>query len=148
MADYFRFARLPILLLILFMIARLILGATGVPYETGTWFFSMVVLSYMAAFFYGAFARRLRGYKWHQAMLLGATIAFSAQILILLATLVSGLVGAETYFNHPTALNVEEAVGMGQALVTRLFGLVINCIVASICGLLGWVGGKLIPEAA
>ena len=147
MADYLRFARLPILLLIIFMMGRLILGATGVPYEQGTWFFSMVVLSYMAAFFFGAFSRRLSRYKWYQGLLLGATIGVSAQVLILLATLVSFLVGAETYFNHPAALNVQEAVGVGQALLIRLFGMVVNAVAAGICGLLGWVGGKLIPEA-
>lgn len=146
MSNYLRFSRLPILLLFIFLIARLILGATGVPYEQGTWFFSMVTLSYFAAFFFGAFSRRLRAYKWYQGMLLGVTIALSAQILILLATLVSYLLGADTYFNHPTALNVEAAVGLGQALAIRLFGLVVNCIVAAICGLLGWAAGNLIPE--
>jgi hypothetical protein len=146
MSDYLRFSRLPILLLVIFMIARFILGASGVPYEQGTWLFSMVTLTFFAAFFYGAFSRRLRGYKWHQAMLLGVTIAFAAQILILVATLVSYLAGAETYFNHPTALNVEEAIGMGQALVGRLLGLIVNCITAGICGLLGWLGGKYIPD--
>jgi hypothetical protein len=129
------------------MIGRLVLGATGVPYEEGTWFFSMVVLTNMAAFFFGAFSRRLRGYRWTQAMLLGLTIALGAQVLILLATVVSSLAGAETYFNHPTALNVEEAVGVGQALVIRIFGLVVNGIVNAILGLLGWFGGKLLPEA-
>jgi hypothetical protein len=145
-SDYLNFSRLPILLLVIFMIARFILGASGVPYEQGTWLFSMVTLTFFAAFFYGAFSRRLRGYKWYQGMLLGVTIAIVAQILILLATLASYLVGAETYFNHPTALNVEEAVGLGQALVSRVFGLIANSISAGICGCLGWLGGKLIPE--
>lgn len=148
MSEYIRFARLPFLLLILFMIGRLILGARGVPYEQGTWFFSMVVLTNISAFFFGAFSRRLRGYKWSQAMLLGLTIALGAQVLILLATVVSSLVGAETYFNHPTALNLEEAVGVGQAVVIRIVGLIINGIVNAILGLLGWFGGKLLPETA
>ncbi len=148
MSEYIRFSRLPILLLILFMVGRFILGGTGVPYEQGTWFFSMVVLSWLSAFYFAGFSRRMLGYKWYQGMLVGATIALSAQILILLATLFSYVAGAETYFNHPTALNVEEAVGMGQALGIRVFGLVVNTIMASICGLLGWLGGKLIPESA
>lgn len=147
MSEYVRFARLPFLLLIVFMIGRFILGASGVPYEKGTWFFSMVVLTNISAFFFGAFSRRLRGYKWSQAMLLGFTIALGAQVLILLATVVSSLAGAETYFNHPAALNVEEAVGVGQAFVIRIMGLIVNGVINAIMGLLGWFGGKLLPEA-
>lgn len=147
MSEYVRFARLPILLLVLFLVARFILGARGVPYERGTWFFSMVVLTYFAAFFFGAFSRRLKGYRWSQAMALGATIAVAAQVLILLATTFSYLVGAETYFNHPMALNQEGPVGLGQALGIRLFGLVVNTLIASVLALLGWTGGKLLPKA-
>lgn len=147
MSEYIRFARLPFLLLVLFMVARLILGARGVPYERGTWFFSMVLLTNFAAFFFGAFSRRLRSYKWSQAMLLGLTIALGAQVLILLATMISSLAGVETYFNHPTALNVEESVGVGRAFLIRIFGLVVNGIINAILGLLGWLGGRLLPEA-
>jgi hypothetical protein len=148
MSDYIRFSRLPILLLVLFMGGRFVLGGRGIPYERGTWIFSMVVLSWLSAFYFAGFSRRMRGYKWYQGMLVGATIALSAQILIFLATLISYIFGAETYFNHPTALNVDEAVGMGQAMGIRVFGLIVNTIMASICGLLGWVGGKLIPESS
>jgi hypothetical protein len=146
MSDYIRFARLPFLLLIIFVIARFILGALGVPYEQGTWFFSMVVLTNFSAFFFGAFSRRLRGYKWSQAMLLGLTIALGAQILILLATIVSSLAGAETYFNHPTALNAPAALPFGQAMGIRLGGLVANAISAGIVACLGWALGGLLPK--
>ncbi|MEE9263712.1 MAG: hypothetical protein V3V11_04580, partial [Vicinamibacteria bacterium] len=78
----------------------------------------------------------------------GLTIALAAQLLIFTATLVSYLVGAETYFNHPTALNQTEAVSLGQALPARLGGLVANSIIGSIWGLLGWTAGKLLPKAA
>lgn len=147
MSEYARFAKLPILLLILFMIARLILGATGVPYESGT-IVSMVFLSWVSAFFFGAFSRRLRAYSWKRAMMLGLTIVLAAQVLIFAATLVSYLVGAETYFNHPTALNQTEAVSLGPAVVARVGGLVANSIFGSIWGLLGWTAGKLLPKAA
>ncbi len=148
MPEYIRFARLAILLLILLCIGRLALGAAGVPYATGTGIFSLVTFSYMAAFFFGAFSRPLRGYGWKQAVMLGATIVVCAQILILFATMVSYLVGAETYFNHPTALNVSEPISLVQALPIRLGGLVINTIVGSILASLGWWGGKLLPKAA
>ena len=147
MSEYIRFAKLPIVLLVLFMVARLILGATGVPYQSGT-IVSMVFLAWMSAFFFGAFSRRLRGYNWKQAMLLGLTIALSAQVLIFAATLMSYLLGAETYFNHPTALNAADSVPLGQAVPTRLGGLVANSIFGAIWGLLGWTAGKLLPKAA
>ena len=41
MSDYLKFARLPIIFLFLFMIGRLVLGASGVPYRAGTSVFSM-----------------------------------------------------------------------------------------------------------
>ena len=147
MSEYIRFAKLPILLLVIFMIARLILGATGVPYESGT-IVSMVFLAWMSAFFFCAFSRPLRAYNWKQAMMLGLTIALAAQVLIFTATLVSYLVGAETYFNHPTALNQPGGLTLGQALPVRLGGLVANSIIGSIWGLLGWTAGKLLPKAA
>jgi ABC-type transport system involved in multi-copper enzyme maturation permease subunit len=146
MSQYIRYARLPIVLIVIFLIGRFLLGAFGVPYEKGTWFFSLVVLTYFSAFFFGAFSRRLSGYSLKQAMLLGATIALCAQVLILLATLLSYLAGAQTYFNNPTALNQPEAVGLVQALGSRVFGLVANTIISGILGMIGWSAGKLLPE--
>ena len=148
MSEYIRFARLAILVLILLLIGRIILGATGVSYEAGTGIFSLVTFSYMASFLFAAFSRPLRGYNWKQAVMLGVTIVVSAQLLILLATVFSYLVGAETYFNHPMALNVPEAVTLPQALPIRLVGLVINVVSGSILALLGWTGGKLLPGKA
>jgi hypothetical protein len=147
MSEYIRFARLPFFLLALFLVLRLILGGAGVSYEQGTWYFSMVTLTAYAAFFFGAFARRLRGYTWIQAVMLGFTIALGAQILIFVATVASYLVGTDTYFNHPIALSQETPVGLGEAVVSRISSLVINCVGAAIVGLLGWVAGKLVPEA-
>ncbi|MGH9461643.1 MAG: hypothetical protein ACRD1X_10535 [Vicinamibacteria bacterium] len=148
MSEYLRFARLAILLLILFLIGRLVVGATGVPYERGTGVFSLVTLSWILSFVFAAFSRPLRGYGWKKAVMLGATIVISAQLIIFAATVVSYLVGAETYFNHPAALNVPEPVGLVQALPIRLVGLIVNTIVGSIWASLGWWGGKLLPKTA
>ena len=148
MSEYLRFARLAILLLVLFLIGRLVVGAMGVPYERGTGIFSMVTLSWILSFVFAAFSRPLRGYSWKRAVMLGATIVLSAQILIFLTTVASYLVGAETYFNHPTALNVPEPISLVAALPIRLGGLVANTIIGSIWALLGWLGGKLLPKAA
>ena len=147
MSEYIRFARLAILLLVLFLIGRLVVGAMGVPYERGTGIFSLVTLSWILSFVFAAFSRPLRGYRWKQAVMLGITIVLTAQVLIFATTVLSYLVGAETYFNHPTALNAAEPVGLMAALPIRLFGLVVNTIVGTILASLGWWGGKLLPKA-
>ena len=148
MSGYLRLIRFAWLLLLIAAVGRLILGAVGVPYEEGTWFFSMVVLTYHLSLFYGAFAKKLKGYRLPQAMVLGALIALSAQVIILVLTVASYGLGADTYFNHPIALTGgTEAVSFSGALPVRLFGLLVNSIIGGICGLLGWLVGGLIPDA-
>lgn len=146
MGSYFRRVRFAILFLILLAIGRLILGARGVPYATGTHVFSLVTFSYFASLFFGGFSRSVWGYRLSQALMLGVAIGLSAQILIFVATLVSYLAGVETYFNNPAALNVTEAIPLGQAMVARLIGLAVNTIANTIAALIGWSLGKLVPE--
>jgi hypothetical protein len=146
MGRYFRNARFAIVFLVVLMIGRFILGARGVPFEKGTWFFSMVVFSLFASIFYGGFSRRLWNFKLLQGVLSGTAIGLSAQILIFVATVASYLVGADTYFNNATALNQTAAVSLMQAIGIRLGGLVANTILNSIAALIGWAVGALIPE--
>ncbi len=150
MGSYFRRVRFAILFLLLFAIGRLVLGATNVPYATGTNIFSIVTFSFFASLFFGAFSRSTWGYRFGQAMMLGVAIGLSGQVLIFLATLGSYLAGAETYFNNPIALvgpgATEVAIPLGQAMVARLIGLVVNPILNSIAALIGWSLGKLVPE--
>jgi hypothetical protein len=146
MGSYFYRARFAILFLILIAIGRLVLGATGRPYQEGTNVFSIVTFTFFACLFYGAFSRPLWGFRFFQAMILGAVIAFSAQVLIFLATVGSYLLDVQTYFNNPRALNVEEAIPLSRALLIRLGGLVFNPIFASIAALIGWSLGNLIPR--
>ena len=148
MGSYFQRVRFAILFLVLFAIGRLVLGATGVAYAQGTNIFSIVTFSYFASLLFGAFSRPLWGFRLTQAMMLGVAIGLSGQILIFVATLGSYLAGAQTYFNDPTALNVQEAIPLGQAMVARLIGLVVNSILNSIAALIGWSLGKLIPGKA
>jgi hypothetical protein len=153
MSSYFRRVQFVIVFLVLFAIGRLVLGATGVAYAQGTNIFSIVTFSFFASLLFGAFSRPLWGFRLPQAMMLGVVIGLSGQVLIFLATLGSYLAGAETYFNNPIALlgqgagvNVEEAIPLGQAMVARLIGLVVNPILNSIAALIGWSLGKLVPE--
>ena len=144
MSPYFRFVRFAIIWLVAFMIGRLVLGVTGVPYADGTMLFSMVIFSSVASLIYGGFSRGY-GYKWHESLRLGIAIALSGQILIFLATIASYLLGAETYFNHPTALQVEGTIPLGQAVGIRAFGLVANTVANSTVALIGWSMGNLMP---
>ena len=104
--GYLRFLRLAFFLISLITVGRLVLSGVGVPYEKGTGIFSIVITMYYVSFLYGAFARRLKGYRPLQAMTLGAIIGFGAEMIILLLTVASFGFNTESYFNHPTALNL------------------------------------------
>ena len=52
----------------------------------------------------------------------------------------------ETFFNHPTALNVEQAVPFGEAMGSRAVGLVVNVVVNGIIGALGWLIAMVVPK--
>jgi hypothetical protein len=146
MGSYIRRVRFAILFLVLFAIGRFILGARGVPYASGTNIFSIVTFAYLGSLFYGAVSRPLWGFRLPQAMMLGAAIGFTAQAIIFLSTLFSYLAATETYFNHPTALNVEQSIPMVRALGTRGLGLVIGTIASSVAALIGWALGGLVPK--
>lgn len=145
MGSYFHKARFAIVFLLIFLVGRLAMGAAGVPYENGTRVFTLVTFSVFASILYGGFSRRLWGSGWLQGMLMGTTIGLSAQIIIFLATVFSVVLGLQTYFNNPIALNQPDAVPLGQVLVIRAGGLVVNTILNSIAALIGWALGNLIP---
>jgi hypothetical protein len=145
MGSYFHKARFAIVFLLIFLVGRLAMSIMKVPYESGTRVFTLVTFSVVASILYGGFSRKLWGFRLLQGMLMGTTIGLSAQIIIFLATVISYLVGAETYFNNPIALQTTAAVALGQAVVIRAGGLVVNVILNSIAALIGWSLGGLIP---
>jgi len=144
-----RFVRLPLLLLLLFTIGRFALGVAGVPYfPRGTAIFSIVVLSLISSFYFGALAGKVGGFGWGGALLCGTVIGFAAQVLIFTATLVSCLGDFNTYFRHWDALNVAEGtvVPMARAMQTRAGGLLIGPVLTTIAAALGRSLGTLAPE--
>ena len=147
MAENLKLARLYLLLLAIFAVGRFVQGALGVPYEKGTWFFSIVILTLHASVFYGAFCRRWRRFRLWQAAGMGLTLGLISQVVIFLATLASYALGQHTYFNDPIALNAAAEVPFGTAILTRVGGLVVNPILAGIAGAIGWAMGGLLPEA-
>jgi hypothetical protein len=142
-----RLARPFFVLLAIFATARWLQSTVfGVPYEKGTWLFSIVILTIMASLFSTAYTRRWLGWGLGRAALFAMFLALTAQVVILLSTAASYGLGLSTYFNHPTALNQPGAVGAGQALAIRLGGLVVNTLLSGIAGALGWALGGLLPS--
>lgn len=145
-----RFVRLPFLALIIFVVARFMLGANGVPYSPrGNAMFSIVGLTFVSSFYFGAMSKRLGG--WGSAVLVGYSLGLFAQILIFLATWLSYAMGIETsYFRHWDALNVAEGtvVPMGTAMMTRAGALVVGPIVSIIPALIGRACSTLAPESS
>jgi hypothetical protein len=148
MREYLRLARPFLVLVLLFTVGRWLMGtAFKVPYEKGHHVFSLVTLTWMAAAFYGAFTRKWRGFTVGRAALMGAILGLLAQLVIVVATGLTYAGGMDTYFTHPTALNVIEPIGAGEAMGRRLGGLVVNTLISGILGALGWFLGGLLPDA-
>ena len=147
-----RFVRLPLLLLLIFAVARFALGANGVPYAPrGNAMFSIVGLSFVSSFYFGALSRRIGGFGWGGTALVGYGIGLWAQILIFLATWLSFAMGIESsYFRHWDALNVPEGtvVPMATAMMARAGGLVIGPLIAIVPALIGRTLAALAPDTA
>jgi hypothetical protein len=146
MADQLRLARLYWILLAIFTIGRWAMSLKHVPYDRGNPVFSLVTLTFLCAVIFAAFIRRWRGYGLLDAVILGAILGLSAQIVIFTSTAVSYLLGLETYFNHPIALNATAPQEMSAALKTRAGGLVGGPIFVAIAAAIGWVLGAVLPE--
>jgi uncharacterized membrane protein (DUF485 family) len=147
--EYFRLARPFLVLLAIFAIGRWTMGLRGVDYSKGHHVFSLVTLTLIGAGFYAAFARRWLAYPIMRSVALGMTLGFCAQLVILVLTAVSYILGMDTYFNHPTALkNAEGAVAFGPAMGGRVLGLVANTLFTGIAAALGWFVGGVLPEDA
>ncbi len=146
MADGLRIARLYWVLLAIFTLGRWAMSLRHVPYERGNPVFSIVILTFLAAVIFAAFARRWRGYGLLDAAILGAILGLSAQIVIFSSTALSYALGMDTYFNHPIALNETQPVAMGAALQKRAASLVGGPFFNAIAACIGWVLGALLPE--
>jgi len=146
MQDKLRFIRFPALLLIIYFVGKLTVGALGGSYELGIQLFAMVPLTIHLCLAWGAVSRALRGDGLKDAMLTGLLIALVAQLLIFFGTVGSYLIGAETSFNNSVAIVREvRTVSFGEAVGARAFGVFVNSIIGAIAGLIGWALGGLVP---
>ena len=151
-ARVLRFVRLPMLLILIFAIARFTLGARGVPYAPrGNAMFSIIGLTFVSAVYFGALSRKIGGFGWGGTVLVGLSLGLWAQILIFIATWASYQFGVETsYFRHWDALNVPEGtvVPMATAMQTRAGALIIGPLIVIVPALIGRVLSVLAPEPA
>jgi hypothetical protein len=146
MKDKLEFIRLPLALIAIFFVGRLIMSAMGAPYDAGNRVFSMVILQIHLALLWAAVGRGFKGYGFGGSVAVAVMIAFANQVLILLGTAGSYLAGADTYFNNPQALNSPTPVDFGTAMIARVGGLVVNCILSAVAGSIGYLLGKLLPN--
>ena len=119
MSEQVRFLRAFFWLLGIFTVGRWALGLAGARYEATHQVFSIVILAVLASVHHAAFARAFLGYRLKQAVMLGVWIGLSSQLVILVSTAASYLLGLDTFFNTPRALNAAEPVAFGAAMAAR-----------------------------
>ena len=150
MAEYLRVGRLYLVLLAIFAVARFAQGAMGVDYAKAHHVFSIVILTVMASAFYAAFCRRWRGFRLPAGHRPRATVRLHRPGRDLRRhRRCPTLLGIETFFNHPTALNEEAAVPLARAVVIRARGLAdLPDHQRRSRPTIGWALGGLLPETA
>ena len=149
MTTNLKLARVYFVLLALFVVLRFAVGnVAGVPYEKFTDKISIVILTLVSALLYAGFARAFLGYRIVEAARLAMTLGLASQVAILLATALSYLVGIQSAFNNPLALNQPgvASVPFGAAMGIRAGGVVVNTLATGIAGAIGWALGGLLPS--
>ena len=117
MKDRIEFIRLAIVLLVLFFIGKLVVGALGGSYDLGIRLVAMVPMTIHLALLWGAMTRAFRGEGKGSAFITGACIALVAQLLIFSGTMLSYLLGVSTHFNEPMAIvGADQEVSAGPSL--------------------------------
>ena len=148
MSENLKLMRFYFWMLAVFTIGRWGLSLAHVEYAKAHQVFSLVILAIIASAHHAAFARAYAGYNLKRAAGLGATIGLVTQIVIFVSTALSYMLGLETFFNSPAALNVTAPMAFGQAMGTRAFGLVVNTILNTIAALIGYAMGGALEKKA
>ena len=150
-AKVLRLIALPLVLLLIWTIARFSLGVSGMPYAPrGNAMFSVFGLTLISCIYYGALSKNLAGFGWGGTILTGYSLGLAAQILIFIATLVTYLMGVEgtSYFAHWDALNVPEGtmLPLSKAMTARALGLVFGPIFPVVAAVIGRLLASLVPK--
>ncbi len=148
MSENMKLVRFYLVLLAIFTVGRWGLSLAGADYDKTHQVFSIVILTNISSLFYGLLVRSFVGGGVKRAIVLGATLAVASQLVILVSTALSYMLGLNTFFNHPRALNAVEAVPFAQAMVGRSITFVANIVTNSITGALGWLIAGVVPKRA
>ena len=147
MSDRINFIKLPLILVFIYFIGRLVVGAAGGSFEVANSLFSMVILQVHIALLWGAAARVFMGYTLKETVIAIVMIVLFSQILIWAATIISDLAGIQTFFNDPRAVaRVETPLSFSENMMSRGFGLIVNCIVGAVVGSIGYALCGLVPQ--
>jgi hypothetical protein len=144
--EYTRLARPYFVMLAIVTVGRWLMGTVfAVPYATGTSVLSIVTLTLFASLLSGVFLRPWLGFRLPQAAGFAMFMAIVSQLVILLSTAASYLLGIDSYFSNPMALTRQvDPVSFGAAMGFRAGGLVVNTLLNGIAGSLGWALGGLL----
>jgi hypothetical protein len=148
MSENMKLIRFYLVLLAIFTVGRWGLSLAGVDYDKTHQVFSIVILTNISAAYYGLLVRGFVGGGVKRAIVLGASLAVASQVVIFASTALSYLLGMHTFFNDPRALNAEQAVPFGQAMVGRTITFVANIVTNIIAGALGWLIAGVVPRRA
>ena len=133
-----RLIRFYLALLALFTVGRWGLSLGGAEYSATHQVFSIVILTNLSTAYYGWVVRGFAGGGIKRALVIGALLGAISQAVIFLSTAISYVAGMDTFFNHPTALNVEEAIPFGEAMGARVITFVANVVTNAITAALGY----------
>ncbi len=146
-----RFVRLPLLLLVIYALARFAIGLAGVPYAPrGNAMFSVLGVAILTSLIFGALSGKVGGFGWLGAVLVGFVIGLFAQILIFSLTFVSYAGNLDTYYRHWDALNLPEGttIPLSRALMLRAGGLLFGPITTIIMAVIGRALATFAPTPA
>jgi hypothetical protein len=146
MAENLKLLRFYFVLLAIFTIGRWALSLGGADYDKTHQIFSLVILTYLSALYYAFIVRRFLTGGIKRAITIGVTVALVSQSVILLSTVVSYMAGMDTFWNASRALQEEAAVGLGQAMVIRVQGMIGNTVVNAIIASIGYGIAAVVPK--
>jgi hypothetical protein len=149
MGTYWNIAKFGVVVILISALGRWGISLAGVPYfPRGNVIFSIVLACTYVTLCYGAFTPRLYNLTFLQALVPPVIIVLVGQLLVVASTLVTYMLGMDSYFNNPEALNVAEKMAFGDAMVTRLAAIVPNVISGAVACSIGQGLGKLMPKRA
>ena len=147
MNENLKLIRFYLVLLAVFTLGRWGLSLGDADYDAMHQVFSIVILTNISSAYYAWVTRAFVGGGLKRALLLGALIGAVSQAVIFLSTALSYILGIETFFNTPRALNVQEAIPFGEAMVARTITFVANIITNIVTAALGYVFAAVGPKA-